>query len=88
WSKILVIIAVWQTGHTSAAVIALIASILTLGYFVIMQRNVFFGKLPERLAEIREAKPQLLIPEIFMSLIIIIAGICVSYIYSYLEKIT
>ncbi len=87
WSKILVIIALWQTAHTNAAIIALIASIITFGYFVIMQKNVFFGKISEKLVEIKEVNLPLLIPVIFMSMIIVITGIYVSYLYSYLEKI-
>lgn len=87
WSKLLIIISLWQTGYIKTAITALILSILTLGYFVIMQRNVFFGKLPEKFAEIKESKPQLLIPIVVMTLIILLAGIYVSYIYSYLERI-
>lgn len=87
WSKILVIIALWQSGYITSAVIALISSIITLGYFVIMQKNVFFGKLSEKLSDIKEAPSSLLIPVILMSIIIIITGIYVSYIYSYLEKV-
>lgn len=87
WSKLLIIISLWQSGYVKSSIIVLLSSILTLGYFVIMQRNVFFGKLPERFSEIKEAKTQLLIPVVIMTLIIILAGIYVNYIYSYLEKI-
>ncbi|MCX8074174.1 MAG: proton-conducting transporter membrane subunit [Clostridia bacterium] len=87
WSKILVIIALWQVGYIKSAIIAIIASIITLGYFVLMQRKVFFGKLAEKLTEIKEVESPLLLPVIIMSLMIILAGIYVTYIYSYLEKI-
>jgi proton-translocating NADH-quinone oxidoreductase chain N len=43
WSKLLIIIATWQTGYHSAAFIAIFASIFTLAYFLRLQRRVFFG---------------------------------------------
>ncbi|MGC8728170.1 MAG: complex I subunit 5 family protein, partial [Elusimicrobiales bacterium] len=88
WSKVLIIIALWQNGNKYYAVIALIASILTLAYFMIMQKKVFFGKLPEKLTEVKEAKFQLLIPVITISIIIILSGIFFNRVYFYLEKIT
>lgn len=87
WSKVLVIIALWQANYIKSAVIALIASIITLAYFVIMQRKVFFGRLSEKLSDIKEVEFALLLPIIIISGIIILAGIYVNNIYSYLEKI-
>lgn len=87
WSKVLVIIALWQSNYQTAAVVALIASIITLGYFVILQRKVFFGKLSEKLSDVKEAELPLLVPVMVISGIIILAGIYVGKIYSYLEKI-
>ncbi|MEW6013393.1 MAG: proton-conducting transporter membrane subunit, partial [Elusimicrobiota bacterium] len=87
WSKVLIIIALWQSGNKYYAVIALIASILTLAYFMIMQKKVFFGKLSEKLTEVKEAKFQLLIPVITISIIIILSGIFFNRVYFYLEKI-
>jgi multicomponent Na+:H+ antiporter subunit D len=87
WSKLLVIVALWKSGNTFYAVTALIASILTLAYFVNLQKKVFFGKLPEKFDTLKEAKAQLLIPVVIISAIIIFSGLFFNRIYSYLLKI-
>jgi len=87
WSKLLVIVALWKSGNTFYAVTALIASILTLAYFVNLQKKVFFGKLPEKFDILKEAKAQLLIPVVVISAIIIFSGLFFNRIYSYLLKI-
>ena len=87
WSKLLVIVALWKSGNTFYAVTALIASILTLAYFVNLQKKVFFGKLPEKFDNLKEAKTQLLIPVVVISAIIIFSGLFFNRIYSYLLKI-
>jgi multicomponent Na+:H+ antiporter subunit D len=87
WSKLLVIVALWKSGNTFYAVTALIASILTLAYFVNLQKKVFFGKLPEKFDTLKEAKAQLLIPVVVISAIIIFSGLFFNRIYSYLLKI-
>jgi proton-translocating NADH-quinone oxidoreductase chain N len=87
WSKLLVIVALWKSGNTFYAVTALIASILTLAYFVNLQKKVFFGKLPEKFDTLKETKAQLLIPVVVISAIIIFSGLFFNRIYSYLLKI-
>jgi multicomponent Na+:H+ antiporter subunit D len=87
WSKLLIILALWQSGHIFYAVAALIASVFTLAYFTIMQKKVFFGKLPEKFNEIKEAKYQLLIPVVVISLIIIFTGVFFNRVFPYFERI-
>jgi proton-translocating NADH-quinone oxidoreductase chain N len=55
WSKFLIILALMRAGEPVYAAIALLASILTLAYFLILQKKVFFGQLREDWAQIREA---------------------------------
>lgn len=55
WSKLMIVIALWLSGHYIYASIAVVAGVLTLGYFLSMQRLVFFGKPRLDLAEIKEA---------------------------------
>jgi len=45
WSKLIIVIALWQNGLHAYASIAVLASVLTLAYLLMMQRKVFFGKL-------------------------------------------
>ena len=55
WSKVIIIIALWKSDNYAYAVIAVLASVLTLAYLLSMQRKVFFGKLAKGLEDIKEA---------------------------------
>ncbi len=55
WSKLIIVIALWQNGLYAYATIAVLASVLTLAYLLMMQRKVFFGKLAEGLTNVKEA---------------------------------
>ena len=54
-SKLFIILGALAAGKTAIAVLAILVSIFTLGYFLIIQRKVFFGKLNEKWQDIREA---------------------------------
>ena len=75
WSKLLIIIALWKAGAIFYAFVALLASILTLGYFLIMQRKVFFGKLAAGLEEIKEGGAKYTVTAVILSLITIAVGV-------------
>lgn len=55
WSKLFIIMGALAAGQTTVAVLAILVSIFTLGYFLIIQRKVFFGKLNAKWQDIREA---------------------------------
>jgi multicomponent Na+:H+ antiporter subunit D len=55
WSKLIIIIALVQAGEPVFAVIAVLASVLTLWYYLLMQRKAFFGPLNEKWAAVKEA---------------------------------
>ncbi|MDP2891521.1 MAG: proton-conducting transporter membrane subunit [Bacillota bacterium] len=75
WSKLLIVIALWQAGAYFYAVVAVLASILTLAYFLIMQRRVFFGKLREGLESIREAGAAAVVPSLILAGITVLVGL-------------
>lgn len=75
WSKLLVVIAVWQAGNIPAAVIAVLASLLTLAYFLVLQRKAFFGKAPDRPSPLREAPLWLTLPAAVLALVTLGVGI-------------
>ncbi len=75
WSKLLIIVALWLTGHYVYAVIALLASILTLAYFLSLQRRVFFGKLLIGLENVREGAFGLIAPAVVLSSVTIGVGL-------------
>ncbi|NTV81357.1 MAG: NADH-quinone oxidoreductase subunit L, partial [Candidatus Aminicenantes bacterium] len=55
WSKLIIIIALVQAGEPVFAVIAVLASVLTLWYYLLLQRKAFFGPLNEKWAAVKEA---------------------------------
>jgi multicomponent Na+:H+ antiporter subunit D len=80
WSKLLVILVLWSTGHYVYAVIAVFASVLTLGYFLSFQRRVFFGKVSKEWETVKEAEAGLLVPPVILSLITITVGLIFPFI--------
>lgn len=75
WSKLLIITALWQSMHYTYAFIAVTASLITLAYFLSMQRRVFFGKAAEGLENVREARFGLVLPALILALLTIFIGI-------------
>ena len=87
WSKLLIILALWESGLKFYAVLALLFSIVTLAYFMMMQRKVFFGKKSQAAENAREVAAPLLAPAVLMSAVIVALGLLFPYFYSYLQII-
>ena len=81
WSKLLIIIALFVSGHFVYATIAILASVLTLAYLLSMQRMVFFGKLNERLVNVKEAGFNIVFPAIALGAIIVIVGLLYPFVF-------
>ena len=81
WSKLLIIVALWQAGRYAYSAIAIFAGVITLGYLLTMQRKVFFGKLSAGLENIKEAGFGIIMPSIVLALIIILTGIFFPFIF-------
>jgi len=81
WSKLLIIIALFVSGHFVYATIAVLASVLTLAYLLSMQRMVFFGKLNERLVNVKEAGFNIVFPAIALGAIIVIVGLLYPFVF-------
>jgi len=75
WSKLLIVIALWRAGQQVFAVIAILTSLVTLAYFLSMQRRVFFGKTLPEWESVREAGAGMLIPVIVLAAITIVVGV-------------
>lgn len=75
WSKLIIIVALWSAAQYTYAVVALLASILTLAYFLSMQRRVFFGKIRPGLENVSEAELGLAFPQIVLAVIVVGVGI-------------
>jgi multicomponent Na+:H+ antiporter subunit D len=75
WSKLIIIIALWKCSQYIYAVIAVLASVITLAYMLTLQRKVFFGKLRAGLETVRESGFLLSLPAVILALIVIGVGI-------------
>ncbi|MBI4802743.1 MAG: NADH dehydrogenase [Elusimicrobia bacterium] len=84
WSKLIIILALWDGGAKVYAVPALLFSLVTLAYLLAMQKKIFFGKATEASAASREARPALLVPVAALSVLIIALGAFFPYVFSYL----
>ncbi len=81
WSKLVIIVAVWQAGHHAYASIAILASLVTLAYFLSLQRRVFFGKLREGLGHLREASPWVLVAACVLAALTVGIGVFIPWIF-------
>jgi multicomponent Na+:H+ antiporter subunit D len=65
WSKLFIILGAVAAKQWTVAFLLVFFSIFTLGYFLYLQRRVFFGKLNERWKDLKEAPA-------FMSIAVIV----------------
>ena len=82
WSKVLIVLGVWQAGSPKVAIAAILFSLMTLAYFLSMQRRVFFGKLAAGLEEIREANFWALVPAIILAIITLVIGLTFPWLFN------
>ena len=78
WSKLLIIIGLVQARHWPLAVIAVLASVLTLWYYLLIQRKAFFGKLEARWANVKEAPFWMTVSTVILALLSIGLGLFFS----------
>jgi multicomponent Na+:H+ antiporter subunit D len=72
WSKLIIVIALVQAGHYILASVAVLVSFLTILYFMKVQRNLFFGDLPAKLAKITE------VPSLMCITLVVLAIMCLA----------
>lgn len=87
WSKLIIIIAAWQAAAYSYAAVALLASILTIAYFLRLQRNVFFGHVAEGLENVTEVNAGIKGVSILLAAINIVVGILFPLVFKYMQSI-
>jgi len=75
WSKLLIVVAAIQAKHFIFASIAVLVSILTLAYYLKVQRLAFFGELRSSLTGIKEVPLTMKLSMIILSLICIFGGL-------------
>ncbi len=74
WSKLLIVMAVWQVS-SGLALAALASSLLTLTYFLVLQKKVFYGKLNPRFDEVVECHGPLRFVEVALATVNVGAGL-------------
>lgn len=79
WSKLVMVLALWQAGYYVYATIAVLFSLVTLAYFLVMQRKVFFGLLRPNCEKASEAF-ELALPTILLAAITIAVGLLIPFI--------
>ncbi|MCK4504273.1 MAG: NADH/ubiquinone/plastoquinone (complex I) [Candidatus Aegiribacteria sp.] len=75
WSKLIIILACIQMGLWFYAIIAVLASILTLASFMKVTRYAFLGEIRNKLRNVLEVPAPMLIPMIILAIICIIGGV-------------
>jgi len=75
WSKLIIIVALIQADQWAFALIAVLTSVLTLWYYLLIQRKAFFGKLNERWSAVKEAPFWMTVSTVFLALLCIATGI-------------
>ena len=82
WSKLMIIIALWQSGNHVYSAIAILAGVITLAYLLVMQRKVFFGKLSSGNEHLEEARFGITLASVLLAAIIAGSGIFFPFIFN------
>lgn len=82
WSKLIIIMALWQGSHYVYAFIAVLASVITLAYLLMMQRKVFFGILSDNLQDVREAGYGIVLPAVALATITVAVGLIFPLVFN------
>ncbi len=72
WSKLIIIMALFKAGYFLYGVIAIAVGFITLIYFIKLQGNVLFGRLPDALTGVKESPFAMVLP------LVILAALCVA----------
>ncbi len=80
WSKLLIILALAQAGMYVSALLAVGVSVLTLWYFLLIQRKAFFGKLAAGLEHVKEVPFFMAAATFCLALICLLVGLAFPWI--------
>jgi multicomponent Na+:H+ antiporter subunit D len=75
WSKFIIVLALFEAGHPVYAFIAILASVLTLAYLLILQRKVFFNAAEGKRFGLGEEGFGLLLPALLLAAASIAVGL-------------
>ena len=75
WSKLIIIVACLQANRYGLALLAIIISIITLAYYLKVQKYAFFDRLKEKWAHLVEVPFFMCMPMILLSLLCVVIGL-------------
>jgi multicomponent Na+:H+ antiporter subunit D len=75
WSKLFIIVALWQAGAYAYASIAILFSVVTLAYLLLFQRKVFFGPAAEDLCGVREGPREMVVAAVVLAAVAVAVGL-------------
>jgi len=75
WSKLVIVVALFNAGRFGWASCALLASVLTLAYFLSFERRVFFGKMEPPTAKITKTPGPIAFAEILLAALTLVGGL-------------
>lgn len=74
WSKLIIVLAAVQAGYLGTAVLCVLVAVITLGYFLKLQRTVFYS-MPENKPVKQEAPFAMLAPMAALGFLVLFAGV-------------
>jgi multicomponent Na+:H+ antiporter subunit D len=74
WSKLIIVFAAIKSGHTVLGLIAILVSIITLGYYLKLQRYAFLGSLKDKWKGVLEVPFTMKLSMVILALICIATG--------------
>lgn len=80
WSKLLIIIALVQARMHVLAVLAVLGSVVTLWYYLVLQHQAFFGKLNEAWQGVKEAPFWMSAATVLLALLCVATGLAFPFI--------
>jgi len=80
WSKLFIIMGAVAAGNYVVATLAICLSIFTLGYFLLMQRKVFFGKLNIKWQDLREVPFSMALAMILLAAQCLLVGLFFNHV--------
>jgi NADH-quinone oxidoreductase subunit M len=89
-SKFMIFSGVFSSALTSSvnqliiAIVAIIMTVLTVGYSLWTVRRIFFGPLPDHLKEVKEASPIMTVPLLVFAVLAVFIGIYPKIVTDYL----
>lgn len=75
WSKLIIVMAAVQAGHFFYALIAVLVSVITIAYYLRLQKLTFFGALRREWEQVREAPFSMKLAMVVLSVLCLVGGL-------------